>query len=360
MITRNFSWISGIAWLIALLSVGVAGFLGWHRWQSDQSEASVEVVNVTKQPTQPPRDQAINSPTDLPQYQVAEQSNSIPREASLNTNIPNRPRQEAVEYEVILGDSVFSIAFENGVSPETILWSNYASLKDNPHALVPGMKLNIPPTNGVYYQWQIGDTLEQVATEFRTELDKIISWSGNKIDLTNPEIAPATWIMIPDGQREFQQWIIPVMPRGAAGVSTGMYGAGACPGGYEGLYGSGAFIWPAINRGISGNDYWSGHLAIDIGSAPGEAIFAADSGVVVFSGWAVGGYGNVVAIDHGNGYSTLYAHLSGVNVSCGRSVTQGQTIGFGGSTGNSTGPHLHFEVRYQGGFVNPWYVLPAP
>lgn len=139
-----------------------------------------------------------------------------------------------------------------------------------------------------------------------------------------------------------------------------MYGAGACPGGYEGVYGTGSFIWPAINRTISGNDYWSGHLALDIGAALGEPISAADSGVVVFAGWSTGGYGYAVAIDHGNGYQTLYAHLSKVNVSCGQSVSQGQTIGLAGSTGNSTGAHLHFEIRYQGGFVNPWYVLPAP
>ena len=65
----------------------------------------------------------------------------------------------------------------------------------------------------------------------------------------------------------------------------------------------------------------------------------------------------MVAIDHQNGYLTLYAHLSGFNVACGQSVTQGQVIGFCGSTGNSTGAHLHFEVRQNGGFINPWYVL---
>jgi len=92
----------------------------------------------------------------------------------------------------------------------------------------------------------------------------------------------------------------------------------------------------------------------------GEPIFASDSGVVVFAGWASGGYGNVVVVDHGTGYQTLYAHLSGVTSGCGQSVVQGQTIGLGGNTGNSTGAHLHFEVRFQGGFVNPWFVLPPP
>jgi len=103
-----------------------------------------------------------------------------------------------------------------------------------------------------------------------------------------------------------------------------------------------------------------GHLGIDIAAGEGAGIYAADSGVVVFSGWANGGYGNMVMIDHGNGYQTVYAHLSSVSAGCGQSVSQGQTIAYSGSTGNSTGAHLHFEVRYLGGFVSPWYVLPAP
>ncbi|HNZ14172.1 MAG TPA: M23 family metallopeptidase, partial [Anaerolineaceae bacterium] len=89
-----------------------------------------------------------------------------------------------------------------------------------------------------------------------------------------------------------------------------------------------------------------------------DAVRAADSGMVVYAGWIGGGYGNMVMVDHGNGYQTLYAHLSYVNVGCGQPVYQGNLLGGAGSTGNSTGPHLHFEVRYMGGFINPWYVLP--
>ncbi len=355
--TSKKNWISGIAWFIAILLWGFVLTLGWQRWQTASNtpvpakpnptrkvEASQQQANLQNLPK-------IASPTGL---------DAVQRAVDLFTNIPNRPRQEIVEYLVVPGDSVFSIAYQFKVSPETVLWSNYDVLKDNPHAVTEGMALKIPPTEGVYYRWKEGDTLEKVAETFRTDAAKIIAWSGNKIDLTDPKIKPGTWVMLPDGQREFQQWIVPVMPRGAAGVSSGVYGGGACPGGYEGLYGNGAFIWPTINRTISGNDYWSGHLAIDIGSALGEPISAADSGVIVFAGWATGGYGNTIAIDHGNGYQTLYAHLNSVIVSCGQSVRQGQVIGYGGSTGNSTGPHLHFEIRYQGGFVNPWYVLPAP
>jgi len=79
---------------------------------------------------------------------------------------------------------------------------------------------------------------------------------------------------------------------------------------------------------------------------------------VVYAGWVTGGYGNMVMIDHGNGYQTLYAHLNSINTACGSSVYQGTIIGQAGSTGNSTGPHLHFEIRYMGGFINPWQVLP--
>jgi murein DD-endopeptidase MepM/ murein hydrolase activator NlpD len=154
--------------------------------------------------------------------------------------------------------------------------------------------------------------------------------------------------------------VIPTIPRGKAGVSRSVYGPGACEGGYEGAYGTGTFVWPAANHFLSGNDYWSGHLGIDIAGFTGDGIFAADSGVVVFAGWATGGYGYMVMIDHGNGYQTVYGHMSVVSVSCGQSVYQGGYIGAIGSTGNSTGSHLHFEVRYLGGFINPWYVLPAP
>jgi murein DD-endopeptidase MepM/ murein hydrolase activator NlpD len=223
-----------------------------------------------------------------------------------------------------------------------------------------GMDLDIPPVDGVLYTWKEGDTVAAVAAQFQVDPQEILNWPGNNLDLANPLIEPGSQVMVPGGRREFRQWIIPTIPRGRAGVSQSVYGGGACEGGYDGAYGTGAFIWPAGNHVLSGNDYWDGHLGIDIAAGEGAAIYAADSGVVVFAGWATGGYGNMVMIDHGNGYQTVYAHLSSVRASCGQSVIQGGTIGYAGSTGNSTGAHLHFEVRYQGGFVSPWYVLPAP
>jgi len=285
---------------------------------------------------------------------------AIPRRPMLRTIIPTRPRQEVITYTVAKGDSVFEIADKFNLRPETVLWGNYTVLFDNPDQIAVGMQLTIPPTDGVLYQWQPGDSLESVAGRFEARTEDILHWPGNQLDLIDPQVAPNTWVMVPGGQREFRTWVIPTIPRGRAGVSSSVYGAGACEGSLDGAYGTGTFVWPAANHLLSGNDYWSGHLAIDIAAGDGASIFASDAGVVVFAGWANGGYGNTVIIDHGNGYQTLYAHMSSVIARCGQSASQGAAIGVAGSTGNSTGTHLHFEVRYMGGFVSPWTVLPAP
>jgi murein DD-endopeptidase MepM/ murein hydrolase activator NlpD len=128
------------------------------------------------------------------------------------------------------------------------------------------------------------------------------------------------------------------------------------------VIGSGGFVWPANAHYLSGNNYWSGHLGIDIAAGLGDPVYAADGGVTVFAGWSNWGYGNMVVIDHGNGWQTLYAHLrdTGVLSKCGESVVQGQLIGWAGSTGNSSGPHLHFELNFKGTRPNPWSYLPPP
>jgi murein DD-endopeptidase MepM/ murein hydrolase activator NlpD len=197
-----------------------------------------------------------------------------------------------------------------------------------------------------------------VAATFKADLQDILLYPGNEIDLANPVFEPGRFLVIPGGSREFRTWVVPTIPRGPAGVNRSIFGPGACDTSAGGAFGSGTFVWPTVQRVLSGNDYWPGHLAIDIAAFTGDPVFASDSGVVVYAGPVGGGYGNMVLIDHGNGYQTLYAHLSSWSVRCGASVFQGRVIGQAGSTGRSTGPHLHFEVRYLGGFVNPWYVLP--
>jgi murein DD-endopeptidase MepM/ murein hydrolase activator NlpD len=123
-----------------------------------------------------------------------------------------------------------------------------------------------------------------------------------------------------------------------------------------GAQGTGAFVWPVSGTITQG--WWWGHRAIDIGAPIGSAVLSADGGYVSFVGWTDIGYGYLIIIDHGNGYSSYYAHLSQMYVTLGQTVNRGQVIGAVGSTGNSTGPHLHLEIRYQGREQNPLVYLP--
>lgn len=350
---KNFITSHGYAllsWGITLLVVaGLLGFTFWHL----QSRPVVMVA--------PPEEAASDNGSSAGSEAVGVESipgplsdYAIGRKLTLKTSIPERPRYEVIKRTVQRGDSVFGISNEFDIKPDSLLWANYETLKDDPHALRPGMELNIPPTDGVYYQWKEADTIEKVASELRATPEDIINWPGNNLDLTNPQVETGAWLMVPGGEREYQQWIVPTIAVGRSGTSN--VGGSSCS---ISTPGSGGFIWPTANRFLSGNDYYAGHLAIDIAAGEGSPVYAADSGVVTMAtgGWN-GGYGNVIQINHGNGYVTLYAHLSAINVSVCQGVGRGQTIGAAGNTGNSFGAHLHFEVRLNGGFVNPWFVLP--
>ncbi len=345
---RRFNRISwGITFCLVVTMVAA---IIWRPWTSMASD----IIPTAMIPT------SSSSSTGLPAYNPMPAVDSVVRLANDHTIAPQRPREDVQDYTVSKGDSVFGIAQKFGLKPETILWANYSVLNDSPDMISIGQTLKVPPANGVLYQWKDGDTLEGIASQYKAKVDDIISYPGNKLDMTNPTVKPGTWLMIPGGSREFRTWVVPTIPRGPAGVLKTVLGPGACDTNPGGAYGTGHFIWPVPSHYLSGNDYWSGHLAIDIAAYEGTPIAAADGGVVVYSGWSNGGYGNMIMIDHGNGYQTLYAHQSQVIARCGQSVSQGQTIGMSGTTGNSTGPHLHFEVRYMGGFINPWTVLPPP
>ena len=124
------------------------------------------------------------------------------------------------------------------------------------------------------------------------------------------------------------------------------------------VIGSGVFMWPVQARFLSGFDFSSDHPGIDIAAGMGSPVYAADSGVIGMEGNDDSGYGNVIQIDHGNGYSTVYAHLSVIEVQACKSVYAGQRIGLAGKTGNADGAHLHFEVIQDGEYIDPWSVLP--
>ncbi len=290
----------------------------------------------------------------------------IPRLAQVHTNIPSRPRQEVLKYKVVAGDTIFGIAEKFGLKPETILWANYYVLLDDPHALKEGQELNILPVDGTYHQWQQGEGLNGVASYYGVKPEDILAYPANNLDAatigdpTHPNIKPGTWLVIPHGRREFISWSAPLGVTRQNPASARVLGPGACDPVSGGAIGYGNFIWPANKHYLSGFDYTpaANHYGIDIAGNLGEAVYATDAGVVVYAGWNNYGYGNMIMIDHGNNFQSLYGHLSAINVGCGQSVGQGDVIGAIGSTGHSSGPHLHFEIRSLSSFVNPWDVLP--
>lgn len=350
-VPKKNNWLSPLLWGIATLMVGLLIFVSIQFFapkdKTGQASASFNDPVMTSN---------TGEVVELPVYSLDEEQVSLMRYANSRTIIPTRARKEVIIHTIVAGDSIFGISQEYNIKPETILWANKDQLNDDPHMISIDQELRIPPVDGVYYEWKEGDTLQSVADFLKVDPEAILDWTPNNLDRSNPVIEPDTFVMVPGGQREFQQWVVPTFARGPAGVNNSI--PGSCDTSAGGAYGTGTFIWPTGNTFISGNDFWSGHLAIDIGAVTGQTVYASDSGVIVYAGSISGGYGNMVFIDHGNGYSTLYAHLSSISVRCGQSVYQGGAIGAAGSTGNSTGPHLHFEVRYFGGFINPHFVLP--
>lgn len=303
----------------------------------------------------------------LPAYSGVSSYEGITRVKDLHTYIPNQSRFDIQQYSVVFGDSVFSIADKFGINPQTVLWGNYDVLYDNVELLRAGQVLNILPVDGALYTWTESDGLNGVAEYFGVTPKDIISWPGNNLseetigDYAKPNIAPGTKLVIPGGKREFYSWEAPIIRRDSPAVA-GVWGEGRCEPTVLGPIGDENYVWPTSEHYLSGYPYSpeTGHRAIDIGGKLGNPIYAIDKGVVVYSGWNANGYGNLIIIDHGTGWQSLYAHLNTMEVSCGEFITQaGQLIGTMGSTGNSSGPHLHFELMSDSyGRVNPLGYLP--
>lgn len=251
------------------------------------------------------------------------------------------PRQDIAYYSVKPGDTVLAIAEKFGLQPETLMWSN-SNIEQNPDRLSIGDELRILPVDGVLHVVKPGETLSDLADEYSVDMQKIVDYTGNGLASTSATLTVGRELVVPGGTRAFAT-VTPDYGYGAA------YSVDVPDGAPQG---SGNFSWPTA--GYISQGYWGGHPAIDIAGYIGESVTAADGGYVVLAGggWN-GGYGNHVIIDHGNGFTTLYAHLTSIFVTPGMTVSKGQEIGTMGSTGNSTGPHLHLEIRYNGVPYNP-------
>jgi murein DD-endopeptidase MepM/ murein hydrolase activator NlpD len=220
----------------------------------------------------------------------------------------------------------------------------------------------------VYWEWLGGIPFGQWAAFYGVKPEDIINLPANHIDpstvgdVNNANIEAGKWLIIPGGKREFVNWSAPLGVTRENPASARVLGPGACDPVTGGAVGYGAYVWPTNKHYLSGFDYSpkTNHWGIDIAGSEGEGVYAADAGVIVYAGLNNYGYGNMIMIDHGDGFQTLYAHLSAIYRFCGQSVGQGEGIGAIGSTGHSSGPHLHFEIRTTTFFVNPWDYLPPP
>jgi len=262
------------------------------------------------------------------------------------TEVSDKPRAEEIEYTIQPGDTLSSLAEKFGVSVDTIRWANQKKIRSTKTVLKAGDTLLIPPVTGIVHKVKSGETVYSIAKKYDVSAQAIVDFPFN--DFTNDEtfaLAVGQTLVVPDGvMPDVRPWsptssLARVLTPDAGSVSA-----------------TGSWIWPASGRITQRFLPW--HKGIDIANKSGGAILAADSGKVVVAGWTDNtGYGIRVMVDHGNGYRTLYAHLSKVSVKVGQSVKRGDMLGLMGSTGRSTGTHLHFEIRTTRGNINPLGVL---
>lgn len=345
------------------------------------SALSTEVPTDTASAT--PTDTAANTPDPAPPVNVgapqlaptlsAEQANALlqqPLQAVAPSSslvvvrnayapftlIPDRPRGEVVNYVIERGDTINGIAEKFGIRPESVVWANDRNIVGQ---LIPGRTLNIVPTDGVYIARHTGNsTIADYASQYRlADPYEIIDSEFNpQLRGLSPETVPPSGvpIFIPNGEAEQINWNPTVVREGGGADGSGGGGGanfitfapgdpGSC--GRVENPGGGAFWTNPMSNYTWMRGFTSFHTGVDLAASEGTPVRAANSGRVIFAGWNSWGYGYTVVLAHGP-FTTVYGHLSSIYVSCGQDVGAGATIAGTGNTGNSTGPHLHFEIRY--------------
>ncbi len=243
------------------------------------------------------------------------------------------------------GDTLSKIAQMYKVTVNTIVWANDGL--DPKKALKEGTSLLIMPISGVNHTIARGDTLAKIAKKYGADATEIARFNG----VTDETLAVGEELMVPNGEIAAPKPKVTTIAKKTTSVVNSVLnivsgnGKGTSPyiSGYDGPSQGGYYrkpVYCVITQGLHGKN------GIDLGCKTGTTVVAAAEGTVIAarSGWN-GGYGNMIIISHPNGTQTLYGHLSRISVSNGQSVNDGQTIGATGNSGQSTGPHIHFEVR---------------
>jgi len=286
----------------------------------------------------------------------------IVRSANAYTIGDDRNRTDVIQYTVQYGDHIRDIAAHFGIDMNTIIWSNKRFYVN---AMRPGMQLNILPFDGALHTVEEPTTVRELADEYEVDPSVIILSDLNELSDTSADamLPVGLAVVIPGGtgSKEPIYW----EPPGGAAIETaadGTFGQtgvvlgharfgdgqqGSC--GMQPIYGgTGLTTGPVYGYKLTNGFSWN-HRGVDLSAGEGTPVKAAGGGTVIFTGWSDWGYGYSVVIAHGS-VMTLYAHMTGTPYTwCGKVVEAGEVIGFVGSTGNSSGPHLHFEVRNAAG-----------
>jgi murein DD-endopeptidase MepM/ murein hydrolase activator NlpD len=243
---------------------------------------------------------------------------------------PAPSRAEIITYRIETGDTLWDIAARFDIDVETLRWSNPA-IAQNPDFLRLGAELVILPVKGAYVTVQPGETVEQLAARWGVAAEDIVNYPLNRLT-DGAALRPGDKLIIPHGRCE-----VNLAPPGPP------------PAGF-------IYAWPI--RGAITQGYSAGHRAIDFGAPYGAKVYAARAGRVVLREWSSAGYGFLVIVDHGDGSRAYYSHLKGAWANVGDWAPRGGLVGEVGSTGNSTGPHVHFEIHIGGVPQNPLGLLP--
>jgi len=250
-----------------------------------------------------------------------------------------------VQYIVQEGDTVSKLARKFHVNPNTIIKNNDRK-KLKADRMKPGTRLTILPMDGIAHPVEKGETIAELAKRYKKPVEEIIEVN----DLDNPHMIVENQKLIIPNAVELRR-----RPHEKPHVaSTSRNGKSNPAAGHSYAKTGNRLSWPSAGI-VTSNFGWRWfrmHSGMDVAAPVGTPIRAAKEGRVVYSGW-MGGYGYAVDVDHGNGIMTRYAHCSELHVQVGQKIYRGQVLAAMGSTGHSTGPHLHFEVHVNGQQVNP-------
>lgn len=290
-------------------------------------------------------------------------NNVLYRQQTAFTIAPPGPRSAPIDYKIQVGDTIEKIAAKFNITQDTIVWNNDVGYINR---LEVGTPLTILPIDGILYTPSSDETIQQIADKFKVSAYSIIDSEYNKLQSATPSLllpANSLRIMIPGGVSKkvaiYWKPTINTLPAAAGAKGGGQIsfggGAGSC--GYQSNGGGdGSLGYPVQNYTFI-RGFTSYHSGVDLAKPTGSPVVAAGAGTVIFAGWSDWGYGYAIVIAHTPKLMTLYGHLSQIAVSCGQVVARAAYIGAVGSTGNSSGPHLHFEIRENQVPVDPVSVM---